>query len=81
MEVAYRSEFGVPLHKRPWDVRRVNGRDMKREMGEWALRPIIGTLDWGVKGLVTWAGWTLGLYMSSIRVIAGQVIKAKKKVA
>ncbi|KIR62576.1 amine oxidase [Cryptococcus bacillisporus CA1873] len=81
MEVAYRPEFGVPLHKRPWDVRRVNGRDVKREMGEWALRPIIGTLDWGVKGLVAWASWTLGLYMSSIRVVGGQVIKAKKKVA
>ncbi|UOH84746.1 hypothetical protein LQV05_001559 [Cryptococcus neoformans] len=60
MEVAYRPEFGVPLHKRPWEVRRVDGRDVKKEMGEWALRPVIGTVDWGVKGLVTWASWTLG---------------------
>lgn len=81
MEVAYRPEFGVPLHKRPWEVRRVDGRDVKKEMGEWALRPVIGTVDWGVKGLVTWASWTLGLYMSAIHVIAGRVIKEKKKVA
>ncbi|OWZ79075.1 amine oxidase [Cryptococcus neoformans Bt85] len=81
MEVAYRPEFGVPLHKRPWEVRRVDGRDVKKEMGEWALRPVIGTVDLGVKGLVTWANWTLGLYMSAIHVIAGRVIKEKKKVA
>ncbi|WVQ85126.1 hypothetical protein IAT38_007291 [Cryptococcus sp. DSM 104549] len=80
MEVCYRPEFG--LTKRPWELMRMDARALKRETGEGVLRPIIGGIDWGCKGVWAWATWTIGLYLSVIRTVVdaiGASVAPKRK--
>ncbi|WVQ76932.1 hypothetical protein IAR50_006611 [Cryptococcus sp. DSM 104548] len=71
MDIAYRPEFGVPVSKRPWEVVRVDGRDIKREAGEWLLRPLVGGLDGAFKSVAGWMWWSAGVYVSVIRRVFG----------
>ncbi|ODO03290.1 hypothetical protein I350_06140 [Cryptococcus amylolentus CBS 6273] len=76
MEIAYRPEFGIPESERPWEIVKVDGRDIKREAGEWLLRPLVGGIDSAFKGFAGWMWWSAGMYVSVIHRLFGVKTKS-----